>query len=206
MLDSKGFDLWADNYDISVEISDDDGAYPFAGYKKVLNYIFGEIMAGSGKTLLDIGFGTGILTKRLYDKGFAIYGQDFSGEMLNIAKDKMPEAKLFQGDFTLGLVSELKQRQYDAIIATYSLHHIVDEEKPAFIKELMQLLNEHGKIYIGDVAFSTRKEMEKCKETYQEEWDDEEHYFVVEELKGNFPSLSFIPFSHCAGVIVLEHG
>ena len=70
----------------------------------------------------------------------------------------------------------------------------------------MQLLNEHGKIYIGDVAFSTRKEMEKCKETYQEEWDDEEHYFVVEELKGNFPSLSFIPFSHCAGVIVLEHG
>lgn len=204
MLDSKGFDLWANDYDISVGISDDYDTYPFAGYKKVLNYIYGEIMSGSGKTLLDIGFGTGVLTKRLYDKGFDVYGQDFSGEMLAIAKDKMPEAKLYQGDFTIGLASELMRRRYDAIIATYSLHHIIDEEKPAFIKKLMSLLNEHGKIYIGDVAFSTRKELEKCKVLCGEEWDYEEHYFVIDELKEYFPRLCFVPFSHCAGVIVLE--
>ena len=77
--------------------------------------------------------------------------------MLAIAKDKMLQAKLYQGDFTIGLVSELTQRRYDAVIATYSLHHILGEEKPAFIKELMLLLNEHGKIYIGDVAFPTAK-------------------------------------------------
>lgn len=161
-------------------------------------------MAGNGKTLLDIDFGTGIITKKLYDKGFDIYGQDFSEKMLAIAKDKMPEAKLYQGDFTIGLVSELTQRRYDTVIATYSLHHIVGEEKPAFIKKLKSLLNEHGKIYIGDVAFPTRKELEKCKVLCGEEWDDEEHYFVIDELKEYFPSLSFIPFSHCAGVIVLE--
>lgn len=28
MLNSKGFDLWADDYDKSVGISDEDGIYP----------------------------------------------------------------------------------------------------------------------------------------------------------------------------------
>ena len=31
MLDSRGFDLWADGYDRSVDISDEDNTYPFAG-------------------------------------------------------------------------------------------------------------------------------------------------------------------------------
>lgn len=34
MLNSKGFDLWADKYDETVGISDNDNTYPFAGYKK----------------------------------------------------------------------------------------------------------------------------------------------------------------------------
>ncbi len=40
MLDSKGFDLWADGYDQSVGLSDEDGTYPFAGYKQILNEIY----------------------------------------------------------------------------------------------------------------------------------------------------------------------
>lgn len=35
----------------------------------------------------------------------------------------MPNSKLFKGDFSKGLVEELKQQKYDAIIATYSLHN-----------------------------------------------------------------------------------
>ena len=38
MLNDKGFDLWADGYDKSVGISDEENTYPFAGYKKVLGY------------------------------------------------------------------------------------------------------------------------------------------------------------------------
>ena len=36
MLDNKGFDLWADGYDKTVGVSDEENAYPFAGYKDVL--------------------------------------------------------------------------------------------------------------------------------------------------------------------------
>ena len=44
MLDKKEFDLWADGYDKTVGISDQKNTYPFAGYKKVLGFIFQTIM------------------------------------------------------------------------------------------------------------------------------------------------------------------
>ena len=34
MLSNTGFDLWADNYDKDVGISNEENCYPFAGYKK----------------------------------------------------------------------------------------------------------------------------------------------------------------------------
>lgn len=41
---------------------------------------------------------------------------------------------------------------YDFIIATYSLHHLTDDEKIQFIQLLKTLLKEGGCILIGDVA------------------------------------------------------
>lgn len=64
MLNSKGFDLWADNYDKSVNLSEEENTYPFAGYKNVLGNIYHKIREKKGKTILDIGFGTGILSKK----------------------------------------------------------------------------------------------------------------------------------------------
>ena len=34
MLSSQGFNLWADGYDKSVNLTDEEGGYPFAGYKE----------------------------------------------------------------------------------------------------------------------------------------------------------------------------
>lgn len=133
MLDSKDFDLWADDYDKSVGLSDDDGTSPFAGYKLVLGEIYRRVVSHAGGaglhdasaaylsvsdgkipfgsstvlndasaaclsvsdceiphrrgTVLDLGVGTGTLTKKLYDQGFAIDGQDFSEKMLAIARE-----------------------------------------------------------------------------------------------------------------------
>ena len=78
MLDNKGFDLWADGYDKSVGISDEDNTYPFAGYKEILGSIYKTIMKKSNPAVLDIGFGTGTLTAKLYENGCEIFGQDFS--------------------------------------------------------------------------------------------------------------------------------
>ena len=203
MLDKRGFDLWADGYDRAVGISDEENTYPFAGYRDVLGDIFETVMQRPGASVLDIGFGTGTLTAKLYEYGCTIYGQDFSTRMVELALGKMPGAHLYQGDFSQGLVPPLRQRRYDYIVATYSLHHLTDGQKIVFLRDLLDRLNENGAILIGDVAFATRDELERCRQAAGDEWDDEEAYFVYDELKQAFPTLAFAPVSYCAGILTM---
>lgn len=201
MLDNKGFDLWADGYDKTVGVSDEGNTYPFAGYKDVLGTIYKSIMEKPNAVVLDIGFGTGTLTTKLYENGCPIYGQDFSARMIELAFQKMPNAHLYQGDFTQGLVEPLQAQHYDFIVATYSLHHLTDEQKVSFLRDLRDHLNPGGQILIGDVAFENRSQLEQCRKDVGDEWDDDEIYFVVDELKGEFPELGFKRISHCSGVL-----
>ena len=204
MLDSKGFDLWADEYDKSVGLSEEENTYPFAGYKKILGTIYKTIMEKPNPTVLDIGFGTGTLTRKLYENGCTIYGQDFSSKMIELALEKMPEAHLYKGDFTRGLVEPLKQEHYDFIVATYSIHHLTDVQKVNFLKELLDRLNDGGKILIGDVAFETLSELEKCKEESGEGWDNNEIYCVSDELRAEFTNLRFERISFCSGILTIS--
>ena len=204
MLNPNGFDLWADDYDKSVGLSDEENTYPFAGYKAVLGSIYQTIMEKPKAVVLDIGFGTGSLTTRLYEKGCTIYGQDFSARMFKIASEKMPDAHLYQGDFAQGLAEPLLRRRYDFVVATYSLHHLTDEQKVSFLRMLQRLLNPGGQVLIGDIAFETRSQLERCREVAGDEWDDEEIYFVVDELERAFPTLVFQRISYCAGVLSLS--
>lgn len=204
MLNSNGFDVWADGYDESVRLADESDAYPFAGYATILREIYGRVCASGAKAVLDIGFGTGTLAGQLYQQGCDVFGQDFSSGMIQLAQGKMPRAKLYQGDFSLGLVQELKQQRYDAIIATYALHHLTDEQKAAFFQELLPLLQDNGCIYVGDVAFATRAQLEQCKAQAGDDWDASEIYFVYDELKQAFPQVRFEPVSHCAGLLTLK--
>lgn len=204
MLDKFGFDLWAQDYDKTVEISESVDEYPFTGYKDVLAYIYNAVRTMKAKKVLDIGFGTAVLTKKLYDDGLEIHGQDFSKNMLEIAQKKMPKAKLYEGDFTKAIDKEILSEKYDAIVATYSLHHIIDSEKKDFLKALLGLLNDGGKIFIGDVSFVDLVSLESCREESKDYWDDDEHYFVYESIKKDFPKAIFEKISFCSGVLILE--
>lgn len=80
MLNKQGFNLWADHYDKTVQLSEESNVYPFAGYKEVLNSVFNEVMQKKHAKVLDIGFGTGILTNKIYENGHQVDGIDFSSK------------------------------------------------------------------------------------------------------------------------------
>jgi len=206
LLTKQGFDLWADNYDHTVQLSEESNLYPFAGYKKVLNTIFNEVMQKPNSKILDIGFGTGVLTHKLYEYGHQIDGIDFSKKMLEMAKSKMPLANLMEYDFTEGLPINIKGEKYDSIISTYALHHFTDQRKIEFICELLTLLKEGGRIFIGDISFHTRADLEKCKHDSIEYWDPDEFYIVADEISVALDQFrcEFHPMSHCGGVFVIS--
>ena len=204
MLDNKGFDVWAEEYETSVKLSSEDSTYPFVGYNQIINKIYDIVISKSNATVLDIGFGTGTLTQKLYQYGCDIYGQDFSSKMIELASNKMPNANLYQGDFTKGIVKQLKQRSYDFIVATYSIHHLKEDEKVKFLHELLTLLDKNGMILIGDVMFETQEQLEKCREELLDKWDDDEFYCVVSDLTKEFSNLQFERISFCSGIISLS--
>ncbi len=206
MLNSKGFDLWADGYDKAVGISDEDNSYPFAGYKEVLGSIFRIVMEKPGAKVLDVGFGTGTLTTKLYENGCTIYGQDFSARMIELAREKMPGAVLVQKDFSDGLDDSLRRDKYDYIITTYALHHLDSDGKLSLIRELLECLRPDGKLVIGDVAFRSQEELDACRREAGDEWDEEEFYFVCEEMREAFPAMEYEQISHCAALMILQAG
>ena len=203
MLSEKDFDDWACTYDESVERTNAADAYPFAGYDHIMDAVFQRVTAHPGARVLDLGFGTASLTKRLYDAGYEVYGQDFSPRMVEVAQEKMPNALLIHRDFSSGLAPELARRTYDAIVATYSLHHLDDKSKRNLIDSLLPRLSERGCLYIGDVAFETRQELERCRAAAGDAWDPDEIYFVYDEFRGFFPAATFERVSPCSGIIII---
>jgi len=209
MANSHEFDLWADSYDSSVKSADEEDRYPFAGYGRIINAVYETVMARAPAKILDIGFGTAVLTSRLYDVGNNITGIDFSTEMLDMAKGKMPEADLLRWDFTQGIPTALANEKFDFIISTYALHHLEDDEKIKMIADLLDLLNPTGAILIGDICFLTREDLLACKTACGDLWDDSESYFVPAEIKDALKEicrLSYRPISFCSGLIEIKKG
>lgn len=178
MIDKEQlFDQWSKNYNKYVIKSEKEKTYPFYGYSELKYKIYKTITRSKAKSILEMGIGTGEITKPLYDDGFAITGVDISSKMIDIAKTLMPNAKFIWGEFEQ-VLNQLKK--YDVIIFNYSIHHLTYEHQIELIDSLHEHLNFDGLILIGDVSTRTSLEMKSLSEKYLTIWDDEEFYPIFE--------------------------
>jgi len=207
MLGEKGFDLWADGYDESVSLSDEKNEYPFAGYKKIMNDIYNIVMSRPESKILDIGLGTGILAKKLYDNNHEIFGLDFSDKMTETSKVKMPNAHLVKFDFANGLPIQFVNERFDFIVSTYALHHLRDTEKVGFINSLRKSIAEDGLILVGDISFTKDEDRMKCKKDFKSMWDEDEFYFAFDEILNEleYENVEYQQISACAGILKLSN-
>lgn len=205
MMNSKGFDNWAGEYDEDIVKSK---GYPFEGYYDVLAYVHNLIEIDGNTKILDIGIGTGQLTLELYKKGGQVYGIDFSEKMLELAKQRMPKAVFYQFDFKDGLPKELKDMKFDYIVSSYAIHHIDDRQKIKFIKELESVLKDGGSVIIADVGFENRDALDYCRKNAGKQWDDDEIYIVADEIVSELGREGFkaeyVQVSPCAGVLKIQ--
>lgn len=208
MLNSDGFNEWSKDYDRSVEACEKEDSYPFAGYTEVLSKIEQIVLSKEKPSVLDLGFGTAVLTEKLYQRGCRITGVDFSQSMIQEAKRKMPQANLILGDFTSGIPKDLHKMRYDFILGTYSIHHVQKQNQLAFLRSLSGYLAEGGKILIGDVMFQSQREYDLCHEKCASQWDEDEVYPVFERLEPPLSefglSVCFQQISFCSGILSIQ--
>ncbi len=203
LFPAEEFDRWAADYD--AEVAGAQG-FPFEGYAAVLERVFERALARPGMSVLDLGCGTGNLTVRFAQAGCRVWGSDFSAEMLQIARRKVPQAHFFQHQLGTPLPADVPQR-YARIVSAYVFHHFDQPGKIALLRMLSSHLEAGGRLVIGDIAFTDAAALRQAKQAAGEAWDDE-HYWLAEDdlpaLRAAGFQVSFEPLSFCAGVFLIQ--
>ncbi|MFD3158553.1 methyltransferase domain-containing protein [Haloimpatiens sp. FM7330] len=184
--DKWDFDNWANTYDECIQKDNTKGKIPiYINYDKVLEEVYDNAIKNknSDVKVLDIGVGTGNLSKKFLVQRYNIIGIDQSREMLNVAKRKLPNLKVRLGEF---LKIPFENNTFDIIVSTYAFHHLNDEEKKAAFKEMFRVLNNDGIIVLGDLMFKSKTDKEKVLSEFTQEQIEEvedEYYSNIELLK-----------------------
>lgn len=194
------FDDWAAGYDGDVAAT---AGFPVAGYEQALLAVVESAQSGPGDRVLDLGTGTGRLAALFADRECVVTGVDFSPAMLEEAARRVPLATLLRMDL-LGDWAALAGQRFDVIGSGYVFHELEDTTKLDVIKRLRaDHLADGGRLVIADIAFESRAALDDVRAS-NEGWDDEEHYWVVDEVAPALGRIGlqteFRRVSFCAGV------
>lgn len=197
------FDTWATYYDESLK---DAAGFPFEGYPKVLAWLVTSPGVDVGLRILDLGTGTGALAAGYSALKHQVMGVDFSGEMLDRAKIRVPGATFIQADLLASWPEVMQAHHFDIVASAYLFHEFPDSIKLELVTRLArEALAPGGVILIGDIAFTDRPALEAARAAHTSSWDDDEHYWVADEalvaLNARGLEASFEPVSFCAGIL-----
>ena len=109
-----------------------------------LNY-FLELLPKKSK-IIDLGCGTGIITKHVENKGFEVTGIDFSENMLLCAKEKCKKSKFIEADiedYNYG------KESFDGILASFILIHIKKENTEKLLSKIHGSLKNSGLLFLA---------------------------------------------------------
>lgn len=199
------FDHWAGSYDRGMSANDD--AFPFDGYERILDAVVELAGAKPGTRVLDLGIGTGNLAQRFIQCGCEVWGLDFSAEMLAKAREKFPQARLFQANLLEEWPADLRP-PYDRIVSAYVLHEFPLAAKIAVLRRAMQYLAPAALLLIADVAFESVADREALRQRYAPDWDEDEFYWAADEAiaAGERAGLrlSYRQLSSCGGIFTVK--
>lgn len=141
-------DTEADGYDLEVQ----KGKDPIrAAYNDVLAWVLKEARIVSASRVLELGSGTGNLSSRIARCGELVC-VDLSERMEAIACSKL--AHLRNRRFIKADVLEVFEQEkgpFDAVISTYTLHHLTDDEKRIIFAKIFASLVPGGRAVFGDL-------------------------------------------------------
>ena len=142
--------------------------------------------ASPGKTILDIGTGTGNLARLLLSRGAEVVGLDPSRKMLEIAADKLAGKQGLElkhvGEPFLSI--PYQDSMFDAVVSTYSFHHVHPDKKRKCICEMLRVLKPGGVWVLGDLIFQNEDEEKEALDSH--DWMEAEYYARIDELLAVF--------------------
>lgn len=113
------YSTYAKEYDLAIR----DNVFNAHYERPSLQAMLGEL---AGKTVLDLGCGSGVYAEYLLTKGAKVTAIDSSSEMVALVKQKLAtQLKVYQQDLASGLPEEA-DASYDLVICPLMLHYLQD--------------------------------------------------------------------------------
>lgn len=110
-------------------------------------------------TVLDLGFGTGTLTIRIFDAFTQVKVVGVDNSQSNIDK-ALPKLKGKNFNYQLANFTDLdfKKLKFDRVVSALSIHHLSKKEKQEIFQKIYDTLPKGGRLIIGDIVKSPKEE------------------------------------------------
>lgn len=144
------------------------GEYYFKVIKKIVEFA----QPKPDDVVLDMGAGTGAVSFALAPRVKRVIAVDISEKMLEEARKKAEDANIGNIEFVIGDFLEPNvSEKVDIIVSNIALHHLTDEEKEQAIARMAGLLNDNGRLVLGDVIIffdTTQKQADEVLDVIRE--------------------------------------
>ncbi len=209
-MSNKIYDDLAKHYDFLVSKDIENFRFPYSEYTLVQEIIAEYVTDwgnGKKKRVLDIGIGSAALYEKILPEQLDLTGIDNSEPMLEIAKLRVPDARLINFNIKKGLPEELKNEYFDFIVISYVFMHFDLEFVLYFIDLFRQHLSPFGKLIIGDIMFYSEEKKLKYLNDNPDNTYPDMNYHVFEEILDRIEDnydLSFMEINQYTGMIIVD--
>lgn len=169
------------------------------GYKYLANSLDEEISL-SGKTVLDIGTGTGAWIASLHKKELKeACGIDFSEKMLKQAQKYHPNINFFVANGET--LSNYDDNSFDLVTASLVLHGVKNDKREKLLEEMKRISKKH--IVLNDFIGKTPMFVRFLEFMEQSDYKNFKKN-ICEELKISFKNVRKIPAKYGVGLYIAE--
>jgi ubiquinone/menaquinone biosynthesis C-methylase UbiE len=135
---------------------------PFGGDTKFRNQVVDDWSVRPGDTVLELGCGTGLMTKILLERGAIVTSVDRSAPMLERARRRAPGATFVEADVT----AFRTDARFDRVIFSYILHELEAADRAAVLALARSVLAPGGMVGVVDFDDSARQPVRTLIDLY----------------------------------------
>ena len=135
---------------------------PFGGDTRFRTRVVNAWDVQPGMRVLELGCGTGLMTRLLIDRGAAVTAVDRSAPMLERARRRAPEATFVSSDVTAFSTAE----RFDRVILSYILHELDAPARAGALSLARAALAPGGLVGVVDFDSSARQPVRTLIDLY----------------------------------------
>lgn len=126
---------------------------PVGGVEHLRGQALDYLAVGTATRVLELGCGSGGVTRRLLDLGASVTAVDWSKPMLETAKRRAPAARFERSEITAYMP---EAATYDLVLFSFVLHELVREAKARALSVAARALTAGGRVAVIDHALPQR--------------------------------------------------